>query len=43
MTETSDRRLLDTIRRHGPLTVTEMVAHLGVTQTAIRNRLTRLV
>ncbi|MDB5352474.1 MAG: putative transcriptional regulator [Planctomycetota bacterium] len=43
MTETSDRQLLDTIRRHGPLTVAEMVSHLGVTQTAVRNRLTRLV
>lgn len=43
MTETSDRRLLDHIRRHGPLTVTEMAAFLGVTQTAVRIRLTRLV
>ena len=43
MSETSDRSLLDLIRRHGPLTVAEMVRHLGVTPTAIRNRLTRLV
>src|SRR3982751_560514 len=43
MTETSDRRLLDHIRRHGPLTVTEMAGFLGVTQTAVRIRLTRLV
>src|SRR3982751_4885763 len=43
MTETSDRRLLDHIRRHGPLTVTEMAGFLGVTQTAVRNRLSRLV
>jgi len=31
------------IRRHGPLTVTEMATHLGVTATAVRNRLTRLL
>src|SRR4051812_18232124 len=43
MTETSDRRLLDVIRRHGPLTVPEMATHLGVTATAVRNRLTRLL
>jgi len=43
MSETTDRRLLDLIRRHGPMTVTDMVAHLGVTPTAVRNRLTRLV
>jgi len=43
MSESADRRLLDHIRRHGPVTVTEMAAHLAVTQTAVRNRLTRLV
>lgn len=43
MTESSDRSLLDLIRRHGPLTVAEMVERLGVTPTAVRNRLTRLV
>jgi len=43
MSESSDRALLDVIRRSGPLTVTEMAANLGVTATAIRNRLTRLV
>ena len=43
MSETSDRSLLDLIRRHGSLTIHEMVKHLGVTPTAIRNRLTRLV
>jgi predicted ArsR family transcriptional regulator len=43
MSEASDRELLDVIRRHGPLLVSEMVEHLGVTPTAIRNRLTRLV
>lgn len=43
MTETSDRTLLDLIRRHGPLTVSEMAAEFKVTPTAVRNRLTRLV
>ena len=43
MHESSDRSLLDLIRRHGPLTVAEMAERLGVTATAVRNRLTRLV
>ena len=43
MSESSDRALLDLIRRRGPLTVAEMAAQLGVTGTAVRNRLTRLL
>jgi len=43
MSESSDRALLDLIRRGGPLTVVEMAASLGVTGTAIRIRLARLV
>ena len=43
MSESSDRALLDLIRRRGPLTVAEMAANLGVTATAIRNRLARLL
>lgn len=43
MTESSDRPLLDLIRRHGPLTVAAMAMRLGVTPTAVRNRLMRLV
>lgn len=43
MSETEDRSLLDLIRRHGPLTVVEIAGRLGVTATAVRNRLTRLV
>jgi predicted ArsR family transcriptional regulator len=39
----SDRPLLDLIRRRGPLTVAAMAADLGVTATAVRNRLSRLV
>ena len=42
MSENADRSLLDLIRRQGPLTVAEMAGHLGVTPTAVRNRLTRL-
>ena len=37
-----DRPLLDLIRRRGPLTVAEMASELGVTATAVRNRLARL-
>src|SRR3954469_13540720 len=43
MSESADRSLLDLIRRHGPLTVTQLAERLGVTPTAVRNRLTRLV
>lgn len=43
MSESSDRELLDLIRRHGPLTVIEMAEQLGVTGTAVRNRLARLL
>jgi predicted ArsR family transcriptional regulator len=43
MTESSDRALLDLIRRRGPLSVADMAAELGVTPTAIRNRLVRLL
>jgi predicted ArsR family transcriptional regulator len=43
MTESSDRVVLDLIRRSGPITVAEMAAGLGVTATAVRNRLARLI
>ncbi len=42
MNDSSDRPLLDLIRRQGPLTVAEMSKALMVTPTAIRNRLARL-
>ncbi|MDE2507117.1 MAG: AsnC family transcriptional regulator [Planctomycetota bacterium] len=42
MSATNDRELLDLIRRDGPLTVAEMATKLGVTATAVRNRLVRL-
>ena len=41
--ESSDRPLLDLIRRRGPLTVSEMARVLEVTPTAVRVRLSRLV
>ncbi|GAC1466624.1 MAG: winged helix-turn-helix transcriptional regulator [Isosphaeraceae bacterium] len=43
MSVNTDRTLLDLIRRHGPLTITEMTERLHVTSTAVRNRLSRLV
>src|SRR5262245_33569822 len=43
MSETTDRTLLDLIRREGPLTVVDLARRLGVTSTAVRNRLTRLL
>jgi len=43
MSETSDRSLLDLIRRSGPLTIAAMARELGVTSTAVRNRLGRLI
>lgn len=41
--ESSDRPLLDLIRRRGPLGVAEMAAAMDVTPTAIRVRLNRLL
>src|SRR5579883_3008901 len=43
MSESSDRGLLDLLRRCGPMTVAELSAQLGVTGTAVRNRLSRLL
>ena len=43
MSESSDRALLDLLRRRGPMTVAEMSEQLGVTGTAVRNRLSRLL
>lgn len=43
MTESSDRALLDVIRRRGPITVEDMASEIGVTANAVRNRLQRLV
>lgn len=43
MSDTTDRELLDLIRRRGPVTVAQMASQLGVTGTAVRNRLSRLL
>ncbi len=43
MTESSDRPILDLIRLRGPLSVAELADAQGVTPTAIRVRLGRLV
>ena len=43
VTETSDSQLLDLLRLHGALSVTEMASHMEVTATAVRQRLTRLM
>jgi predicted ArsR family transcriptional regulator len=41
-TETSDKLMLDLIRRHGAVTVATLVAEMGVTATAVRQRMQRL-
>jgi DeoR family suf operon transcriptional repressor len=43
ITETSDVRLLDLVRKHGPLSVVQMASLTGVTATAVRQRLNRLL
>src|SRR4249920_3825489 len=41
--ESSDRSIVDFLRRRGEATVAEMTELLGVTATAVRQRLTRLM
>jgi predicted ArsR family transcriptional regulator len=41
-TDTSDRQLLDFIRRSGAATVSALVQEMGVTATAVRQRIQRL-
>jgi predicted ArsR family transcriptional regulator len=43
MTESSDETLLDFMRREGPVTISALVAEMGVTATAVRQRLRRLM
>jgi predicted ArsR family transcriptional regulator len=43
MTETTDRPLLDRLRKSGPQTIAELSEYLGVTATAVRHRLARVV
>ncbi len=42
-TETSDRQMLNFIRRNGAVTITALIAEMGVTATAVRQRIQRLV
>ena len=42
-TELSDRTIVDYLRRHPSATVGDLVGFTGVTATAVRQRLTRLM
>jgi DeoR family suf operon transcriptional repressor len=42
-TETSDRQMLDFIRRHQAVTISALIEEMGVTATAVRQRLQRLI
>lgn len=41
-TETSDKQMLDLLRKQGPLTISALVSQMGVTATAVRQRIQRL-
>jgi DeoR family suf operon transcriptional repressor len=43
MAERSDEMLLNFMRREGPVTISALVAEMGVTATAVRQRLRRLM
>jgi predicted ArsR family transcriptional regulator len=43
VTETSDQGLIDVLRREGAVGITELADAMGVTPTAVRQRLTRLM
>jgi hypothetical protein len=40
-TETSDKGMLDFMRREGAVTISSLVQEMGVTATAVRQRLQR--
>jgi predicted ArsR family transcriptional regulator len=42
-TESSDKTMLDYMRRHGAVTISALVDEMGVTATAVRQRLQRLM
>src|SRR4051812_28346503 len=42
MDHRSDRDLIELLRRRGPMMISEIIKELGVTATAVRNRLDRL-
>ena len=41
--ESSDKAMLDVLRRHGAVTISLLVGEMGVTATAVRQRLQRLM
>lgn len=43
VTETSDLQFLDLLRKRGPLSVSQLISQTGVTATAVRQRLNRLL
>ncbi len=43
ITETSDAQVLDLLRQYDALSISEFAHHMGVTATAVRQRLTRLM
>jgi DeoR family transcriptional regulator, suf operon transcriptional repressor len=43
ITETSDSQVLDLLRQYDALSISEFARHMGVTATAVRQRLTRLM
>jgi DeoR family transcriptional regulator, suf operon transcriptional repressor len=42
-TETSDRQMIDFVRQNGAVTIAALIAEMGVTATAVRQRLQRLI
>ena len=42
-TESSDKAMLDVLRQNGAVTISVLVAEMGVTATAVRQRLQRLM
>jgi len=43
MSDSSDRTILDLLRRRGSLTIEELIRELGITATAVRHRLNKLM
>jgi DNA-binding Lrp family transcriptional regulator len=43
LAETSDKTVLDYLRRHGAVRISDLVAETGVTATAVRQRVQRLM
>jgi predicted ArsR family transcriptional regulator len=43
LSESSDKAMIDVLRRNGAVTISVLVAEMGVTATAVRQRLQRLM